>query len=227
MRETKDIETQAIQSRAAISIWRSKSSQQETSKIGQKLSPERMRIVIEALREYPILARAAAKAGIHRKTLAYWLKCSEAGQDGYDIEWEGFQWRFHEACEAAIDEAHQRLLDRYVRYCHGPRYLQDRPSTWWSLGNRGADAYARDENGKFIAEDRGPGNVKMLEFLLQLLRPEKWGKPRKRKSFRSGGVLVIGERPSTGPKKIAPQASKPGKWKSASRMVGETKANET
>jgi hypothetical protein len=50
-------------------------------KVGRKLSPERMRIVLECLREYPILSHPASKAGIYRKTLKYWMKCSEAGND--------------------------------------------------------------------------------------------------------------------------------------------------
>ena len=66
------------------------------SKVDRKLSPGRMRMVLDALKECPILARAAAKAGIHHKTLAYWLKCSAAGHDGYDIDCQGEQWRFHE-----------------------------------------------------------------------------------------------------------------------------------
>ena len=55
---------------------------------GRKLSPQRMRVVIESLREHPYLCHAARKAGIHRKTLEYWLKLSKAGDDGYDIEWQ-------------------------------------------------------------------------------------------------------------------------------------------
>jgi hypothetical protein len=39
------------------------------SKTGRKLSPKRMRIVLESLRERPVLWHAASKAGIHRKTL--------------------------------------------------------------------------------------------------------------------------------------------------------------
>jgi len=69
----------------------------EVSKARRKLSPELMRIVIESLRERPILSHAAAgKAGIHRRTLEYWMKCSKAGKKGYDIEWQGMMWRFHE-----------------------------------------------------------------------------------------------------------------------------------
>lgn len=177
-----------------------------------------MRIVIEALREYPILWRAAAKAGIHRKTLEYWLRCSEAGQYGYDIDWEGFQWRFHEACEAAIDEARQGLRDAIYDRAVGPiTYKIDQNLV--DLGMRGADAYARDENGDFIVEARGPGNGKMLERFLELERPEKWGKARKRKSSRSGGVLVIGGRPKRAEKKCT-ASIKARQWKSASRMVG-------
>ena len=170
-----------------------------------------MRIVIEA---HPILARAAAKAEIHRKTLTFWLKCSEACQGSYDVEWEGFQWRFHEACEAAIDEARERLPGVMYDIAMGPITY---------IGNLGADAYARDENGEFIVEARGPGNVKMLEFLLQLLRPEKWGKARNREIFRSGGVLVIGERPNRSEKNCA-ASIRARQWKSASRKIGKTKA---
>jgi hypothetical protein len=187
-------------------------------KIGRKLSPERMRVVIEALKEYPILVHAAAKAGIHRKALAYWLKCSEAGQDSYDIKWKGFQWRFHQACEAAIDLAHDRLQGVMYDIAMGPiTYKIDQDLV--ALGNRGADAYARDENGEFIVEGRaGPGNVKMLKFLLQWLRAERWRKARKREIFRSGGVLVIGS------EKNCAASIRARRWKSASRKIGKTKA---
>ena len=56
----------------------------EVSKARRKLSPELMRIVIESLRERPILSHAAGKAGIHRRTLEYWMKCSKAGKKGYE-----------------------------------------------------------------------------------------------------------------------------------------------
>jgi hypothetical protein len=182
-----------------------------------------MRIVIEALKEYPILDCAAAKAGIHRKTLTYWLKCSEAGQDSYDIEWEGFQWRFHQACEAAIDVARDWLLGLMYDKALGPiTYKIDQDLV--ALGNRGADAYARDENGEFIVEGRGgPINDKMLKFLLQWLRREKRGKARTREIFRSGGVLVIGERPNRSEKNCA-ASIRARQWKSALRKIGETEA---
>ena len=69
-----------------------------------------MRIVLDSLAECPILSNAANKAGIHRKTLAYWIKRSTAGDAGYDIEWQGETWKFHEHCEAAMDEAHDKIL---------------------------------------------------------------------------------------------------------------------
>jgi hypothetical protein len=70
----------------------------EVVKAGRKLSPERMRIVLNSLTEVPILNHAATKAGIHRKTLEYWLRRSVAGDAGYDIEWQGIEWKFHEHC---------------------------------------------------------------------------------------------------------------------------------
>ena len=193
-----------------------------TGKIGLKLSPERMRIVIEALKEYPILATAAAKAGIHRKTLTYWRKCSEAGQDGYDIEWEDFQWRFHEACQAAIELAHDRVLGLIYDNAVGPiTYQIDQQLV--DLGMEGADAYARDENGDLIEEARGPGNEKLLKFFLRYRHPEKYAKRKQQRSLRIGGVLVIGEG-TRGPKKNCTATIKARQWKSALRRVEEIMA---
>ena len=122
-RETKGHESQAVPIASGSLHLKKQKLPAGSSKIGRRLSPEGMLIVIEALRECPLLARAAAKAGLHRKSLEYRLKRSKAGQDGYDIEWEGHHWRFHEACAAAIDEAHQRLLDTVLRSGLGPHYL--------------------------------------------------------------------------------------------------------
>jgi hypothetical protein len=194
------------------------------TKLRQKLTAERMLIVIEAFRESPIRSRAADKAGIHPKTLAYWLKCSQTGQDGYDIEWEGFQWKFHEACKAASDEPYQMLLDDILDLARGRvTYKVDQDLV--DLGMEGADAYARDDNGDPIEETRARGNVKMLMFYLQTVRPERWAKRRKRRSFRSGGVLVIGE--CTGRSEKNCSASiKARRWKSAVRKLAATKAND-
>ena len=69
------------------------------SKASPKRSPKIMRIVLDSLTKYPVLWHAASKAGIHRKTLKYWMRHSAAGDDGYDIEWQGVRWRFHEHCQ--------------------------------------------------------------------------------------------------------------------------------
>jgi hypothetical protein len=175
-------------------------------KVGRKLSPERMLVVVAALREYPILARAAAKAGIHHKTLAYWLKCSAAGHDGYDIEWQGETWRFHELCESAISEAHDTVHFLMWQMAMGIKFKVD-PSLV-KLGYKGADAYATDENGDYIEEGVRQPNPKMMEIYLAWMRPERWGKPPKRDISRTGGVLVVGER-SARPKTVTPEASRP------------------
>jgi hypothetical protein len=195
------------------------------AKIGRKLSLERMRSVIEALKKYPFFASAAAVAGIHRRTLEYWLKGSKAGRNGYDIECEGIQWRFHELCEAAVEEAHQRLKDRAYDIALGPvTYKIDRDLL--DLGNQGADAYARNEAGGFIEESRGPGNVKMQKHLLQWLRPEKWGKTRKSRTLASCGVLII-DRDRPRPKNNCSASIKARQWKSASRRFGLPRPQES
>ena len=103
-----------------------------------KLSPELMRIVLNSLRKHPVLWHAASKAGIHRKTLEYWIRCSAAGHDGYDIKWQGIEWRFHEHCESAIWEAELELEDEMLERAfgydkvlthRGRVMLQDRPGS--------------------------------------------------------------------------------------------------
>ena len=49
------------------------------SKSSPKLSLKIVRTVLNSLRERPILYQAADAAGIHRKTLEYWIRRSEAG----------------------------------------------------------------------------------------------------------------------------------------------------
>ena len=188
----------------------------ENVKANQMRSPERMRIVVDSLKECPILAHAAFKAGIPPKTLAYWLKCSAAGRDGYDIECDGELYRFHDLCEYAIAEAHDTLRFLIWQCAMGIKYKID--PRLERLGYRGEDAYAKDANGQFIEEgDRKP-NTKMMLFFLRWMLPERYGKPRKRNIAQTGGVMVIGER--TKQPKTNPAASiRARKWKAAFRRV--------
>jgi hypothetical protein len=178
--------------------------------------------LIDALTEIPILESAAAKAGIHPKALPYWLKGSERGDDGYDLEHQGVQARFHEHCRWAIDEAEQVLLDKVIEIGLGPIIYKTDPQLV-HLGYQGTDAYARDEDGNFIVEAFGPGNPKMQLIWLEMARPELWGKRRKSKFARTGGVLVIGERPKRSASSYA-ASIKARKWKSISRKVQKLKS---
>lgn len=174
----------------------------ERPKAARRPSPERikrMRTVIETLRECPIYSYAADKARVHRKTVEYWLKCSKEGDDGYDIMWECFTWRFHEVCTMAIDEAHDRVLASAWQVAMGVRWTTD-------------------ENGNFVEEVVGPPNPKMIRVLLELVRPEKWGKYPKIDRPQTGGVLVIGgQNGSTA-------SIKARQWKKCSRMIREARA---
>jgi hypothetical protein len=192
------------------------------SKVGRKLSPERMRIVLESLMEYPVLWHAANKAGIHRKTLEYWLKRSAAGDAGYDIEWDGVIWRFHEHCKSAIGEADDKLLEAAWDIAMGGAVYKTDPLLV-DLGCEGPDAYATDENGNFIVEAVRRPNFKMIRFLLEWVRPEKCGKHRKNDIPQTGGVLVIGERTEK-PDNSCAASIKARQWKSRSRTIEKAKS---
>jgi hypothetical protein len=183
----------------------------EHSKAGRMRSPERMRIVLDSLAENRMLSLAAAKAGIHRKTLEYWINRSAAGDPGYDVEWQGLEWRFHEHCASAIAEADDRIV-----------------AAAWEM-TMGRRIYKTDENGNRVEVGfRGPytkKHGKMLRFLLEWLRPDKWGKNRKIEMPPHRGVLVIGRSPHDIPHKVSkgPAASvRARKWKAAWRMIHET-----
>ena len=167
------------------------------------LSPERMRIVLDSLTEVPILYHAATKAGIHRKTLEYWLRRSAAGDAGYDIEWQGIEWRFHEHCTSAIDEAYDSLG----------------AVMWHAMGL----VSKTDENGNFILEACGQSNMKMVRYFLEWQLPEKWGKRRKRHIPHNAGVLVIGGDVTKKPEYDTTASVKARKWKSVSRKFREAK----
>ena len=171
------------------------------AKSARKLSPELMRIVLDTLSKYPVLSYAAWKAGIHRKALAYWIKRSKAGDDGYDVEWQGVTERFHEHCESAIEEAHEKLYcimrqralgyDKILTYRGRVIYKNDQGLV--GLGYQGPDAYLRDENGNLVPETVRVVDPRAIRYILALELPEKYGKNRKIDVPHKGGVLVIGE----------------------------------
>jgi hypothetical protein len=195
----------------------------DVSKAGRKLSPERMQIVLDSLRKYPVLSRAARKAGIHRKTLEYWMRCSEAGNEGYDIEWEGLIQRFHEHCQTAIEEAHETFLGAALDIAMGGVVYKN-DEFLLSLGCEGPDAYLKDENGIPVLETVRKANPKMMRFLLEWLRPDKWGKHRKIDVPHHCGVLVIGDADSDKPKNNSAASVKARKWKAAMQMIRKAKA---
>jgi hypothetical protein len=171
-----------------------------------------MRIVLDSLRECPILSHAARKAGIHRKTLENWMRCSAAGCDGYDIKWHGLTWRFHEHCKSAIDEPYQIMLDNLRQIAMGI-------------------TYKTDENGNIIEEVRGKPNTKLMLRYLELMRPETYGKrcrSRRRRNRKNGipqegGVRVVGN-VTKRPQYNTVASVKARTWKAVSRMVREAKA---
>jgi hypothetical protein len=198
----------------------------EVSKARRNLSSERMRrmrIVLDSLAECPILSHAARKAGIHSKTLEYWRKRSEAGNDGYDIEWRGEIWRFHEHCEAAMDEAHDEVLLAAHNIAMGMVYKNDEHLL--SLGHRGSAAYLRDDDGTPVVETVRNKNPKMLRFVLEWLCPDEFGKHRKINVPRTGGVLIVGATPKKPQSSTATAASlKVRRWKAASKMIRTAKS---
>jgi hypothetical protein len=192
---------------------------------------ELMRIVLDSLTEVPIFSHAAIKAGIHRKTIKYWLKRSAAGDVGYDLEWEGIEWRFHEHCKSAIEEAHDKLLeilfqrafvgyDKVLTYRGRVTYKIDHRLV--KLGYQGPDAYLKDENGSPIPETIRKLDKKAIKFLLEWYRPERWGKHPKIDAPRQSGVLIIGGDVTKKREYDTTASIAARRWKAGSRIIQET-----
>ena len=169
------------------------------SELGRKRSPERMRPFLDSLAEDAVLIHATNKACIHRKTPEYWLKCSVAGHDGYDLEWRGVTMKFHERYISAMEEggdieevAFHRATgyDEILTYKGRVSYKIDRVLS--SLGHQGPDAYLKDENGNPVPETVRKYDSKMIRWLLERRLPDKYGKDRKMDVTHKSGVLVIG-----------------------------------
>jgi hypothetical protein len=172
----------------------------EISELGRKRSPERMRIFLDSLAEYPALIYATKKAGIHRRTPEYWLKCSAAGHDGYDVEWRRVTMKFHEHYISAMDEGGGHLeevafrlatgYDEILTYKGRVSYKIDLVLS--SLGHQGPDAYKKDENGNPVPETVRKYDSKMIRWLLERRLPDKYGERPKTGVTHKTGVLVIG-----------------------------------
>ena len=196
-----------------------------------KRSPKRMRLILNALTEYPVLSEAADKVGIHPKTLAYWIRRSAAGDDGYDIKWQGVTQRFHEHYKSAICEAEIKLRDMmFERALLGydkvltrrGRVMYKMDQDLVSQGYQGPDAYLKDENGNPIPETIRKVDMKAMLFILEWYRPNTWGKHPKIDVLREGGVLVIGD-VTKKPKYNTAASVRTRRWKAGSRMIREDK----
>jgi len=195
-----------------------------TSKSARGPSPESMRLVLDALRKCPVIRDAAREAGLHRKTIERWIKCSRAGHEGYDVEWQGFTWRFHEAYEVAVDEAHEMLEGELLGSAIEVAFKTD--PFLVDLGFQGEDAYATDEHGNFIPEGIRIRDGRMALRWLSRKRPETYGKPPKRRRRgmpQSGNVLVIGQTTKK-PQHNTAASVKARSYKALSRIVRDTKA---
>ncbi len=177
----------------------------EISELGRKRSPKRMRIFLDSLAEDAVPIHATNKAGIHRRTAEYWLKCSEAGHDGYDVEWRGVTMKFHEHYISAMEEGADQLKEVAVRMATGyDEILTNKAGViyktglvLWSLGRRGRDAYLKDENGDPVPETVRKFDPKMIRWLLARQFPDKYGMDWKIDDTHEGGVLVVGGRSKT------------------------------
>lgn len=177
----------------------------EISRQGKKRSPENLRLILDSLAEYPVKIDAAKKAGIHRRTLDYWLKCSAAGREGYVLEWQGVTAKFHEHFLSAIEEgvdnlkgvAHQRAsgYDEVLTYQGRVVYKLDPQLV--AIGCQGHEAYLRDENGNPVPETIRKQDPKMIRWLLERLRPGIYGNDRDLGDTQRGGVLVVGRGSNT------------------------------
>ena len=201
------------------------------AKSSPKLSPRIMRTVLNNLSKYPVEYHAALAAGIHPKTLAYWIRRSEAGDDGYDIKWQGLCRDFTNTANrrstrpiknsrTSGSRGHSAGYEKVLT--HRGRVVYKIDQELVGLGFKGPDAYLRDENGKPVPETVHKEDTKAQLHVLKGRRPDTWGKRPKIDAPREGGVLVIGD-VTKKPKYNTDKSVRARRWKADLRRIREEK----
>lgn len=172
------------------------------SDVGRKNSPERMRVLLKKLIEFPNVTKAASFAGIAYTTLSYWLKKSSTGHpgDGFDLEFGEETKRFHEHYEDAHQAGIQMVEDAYVERAlsgyyetlhHQGRVAYQYDQELIDLGFSGTEAYLRDEHGKPIPERIQHQDPEVMLSVLKAWRRDRYGQHDKLDVNVHGGVMVV------------------------------------
>jgi hypothetical protein len=173
------------------------------SKSTPKLSPKIMRIILNSLRECPILYHAAMQAGIHRKTLEYWIRIAarlatmvttssgKALRGDFTNTANQRSGRHISNSRTTCSKGHFLGYDKVLTRRGRVMYKIDQGLV--GLGFQGPDAYLRDENGNPVPETVRKVDTKAQLSVLKRHRPNTWGKHPKIDAPREGGVLVIGD----------------------------------
>lgn len=166
----------------------------------RKSSPDRLRIVLDNMAKLPVKENAAMFAGVHVKTLDYWLKLSaEGNQPHFEIEWRGLKLWFHEHYITACEEGDANLVTAAFQLALGydeiqsyqGRVIYQVDDFLWDMGLRGRDAYLLDEKGRPIPEVVRKQDPEMIRWLLERRKAKEYGKSQVIDVQHSGGLLVV------------------------------------
>lgn len=169
--------------------------------VTKKFSPTTLRNIVKWANQMPVIRVICERARIHRSSLAYWVKKSEAGDPGFDVTIDGETRRFHEWFHDAMNDAVDRIEEAAFKLAGGThkevlvfkgrvQYQEDPDLV--ALGFEGSEAWLRDENGRPIPETIDKLDPDMTRFILKAHRPEKYVATQKIDVKHSGGVLVVG-----------------------------------
>lgn len=155
----------------------------KTPRRGAKRSPEMMRAVLDRIDEHGSISRAAKELGIHRHAISYWRQRSKAGDDGYDVEWRGETWPFHEHLISAQEGPRDRVRATEYKLAIGyNEVLTHKGHVVYKTDQNGNPV--TDENGNPVPETRRVVDPRTIRRVLERELPEIYGKQRKRKTKR-------------------------------------------
>ncbi len=172
------------------------------SDAGKKSSPERMRLFLDKLTEWPNVSKAALLSGVTYQSIRYWLKKSATGQpgDGFDLQYADELKRFHEHYEDARDGGIQKVEDAYIERAvagyyetlhHQGQVKYQFDEDLIALGETGPDAYLRDENGKPVPERIHHQDPEVMLAVLKAWRRDTYGQHDTLDIMHKGGVMVV------------------------------------
>ena len=210
---------------AAIANSRSKNCRQKSRKPAESFRLSACGLSSTASRNIPSYPTQLLRRAFTAKRLSIGSSAALPATMDTTSSGKALDWRFHNLCESAIAEAHDRVLAAMLDKLDMGGVVYKNDEFLLSLGYEGPDAYLRDENGDPLYADHSQNEPEDARARLGVDASRQCGARIGRLTFRIRVVACLSSATLTKKtSKIASAASiKARKWKSGLRMIRKAK----